>query len=105
MQTGFRLPVRVDVATGERLEPTGIDPYSLLWVQGAASTVPTRVKRFYTEQLADLREKLAVLRSKRAAIDTDIPAFGPRRRPAKFRMYDQQPPGADGDPGIGGASA
>lgn len=89
MTTSLGLPLRVDIASGERLEPTGLDPYSLPWVQGAASTVPLRVKRHYSAQIADLREKLSVLRSKRAQ-DNDIPAYGPRRRPHGFTTLDQQ---------------
>lgn len=81
--SSFDLPLRVDIVSGERLEPTGIDPYSLPWVQGAASTIPLCVRRRYPEQIADLREKLSVLRSKRAK-DTDIPAYGPRRRERLF---------------------
>lgn len=93
--TDLSQPVRVDIATGQLLEPTGLDPYSLPWVQGAASTVPMRKKIQYREQLADLREKLAVLRSKRAK-DTDVPAYGPRLRPRAYRSLDQEPPSADG---------
>lgn len=100
-ETGFSLPLRIDVASGERLEPTGIDPHSLPWVQGAASTVTLQTKRKYSAQIADLREKLSVLRSKRAK-DTDVPAWGPRLRPPIFRSYDQRPMPGDGEWGQNG---
>lgn len=96
MHTGFDLPLRIDVASGERLEPTGLDPYSLPWVQGAASTVPLRVKRLYAERLADLRERLSVLRSKRTKDTDDFPAWGPRRRDQRFVALDQVPLPSDG---------
>jgi len=96
-KTGFGLPLRVDIASGQALEPTGLDPYSLRWVQGAASTVPVRTRRRYAEQIADLREKLDLLRSKRAK-DTDVPIFGPRLRPAGFSAMQNRPLPADGNP-------
>jgi hypothetical protein len=91
--TTFTFPLRVDIATGEKLDPTGLDPRSLRWVQGAALTVPGRVRREYAEQQADLVEKLAVLRAKRPAkLEGDVePAYGPRRRPLGFRRLQGRP--------------
>lgn len=93
--TDLSLPLRIDIDSGEQLEPTGIDPYSLPWVQGAASTVPLQTRRKYSAQLADLREKLAVLRSKRTK-DSDIPVWGPRLRDGIFRALGQRPFPEDG---------
>lgn len=85
--TLFDLPIRVDVATGARLEPSGLDPYALPWVQGAAATVPLRTRIKYAAQITDLREKLDVLRS-RGTKDTDAPEFGPRLRTREFQLLD-----------------
>ena len=89
--TGFGLPLRIDIATGERLAPTGQDPYELPWVQGAASSVPRQTRIRYAHQLADLREKLDVLRSKRAKKDDGLPLWGPRLRPSLFRTMHGRP--------------
>lgn len=91
------LPTRI-AEDGTRLPPSGIDPYSLPWVQGAAATVPGRVRRAHSERQADLREKLSVLKAKRPArLEGDVtPAWGPRRRPRELRVLDQTPLPADG---------
>lgn len=91
--TTFTFPLRVDIASGEKLDPTGLDPYALPWVQGAAQTVPTRTKRKYPEAQADLREKLAVLKAKRPlkVEEADEPFWGPRRRPAGFKALQDNP--------------
>ncbi|MCZ2111326.1 MAG: hypothetical protein LC118_17445 [Dehalococcoidia bacterium] len=98
------LPIHIG-EDGARLQPTGKNPYELPWVQGAAETVPLRTRRQYATQLADLREKLEVLKTKRpaqtmraATPDGVDPAWGPRRRPAALRVQDQQPLPADGQP-------
>lgn len=86
----FDLPIRVDVATGERLPAPETDPYSLPWVQGAAATVPLSIRRKYAHRIADLRDSLRALKS-RGTKDDDAPAYGPRLRPADFRAIDQTP--------------
>lgn len=90
-------PIRVG-EDGARLQPTGIDPYSLPWVQGAAETVPLRTRNRYATQLADLREKLSVLKAKRPAktMDVIVPAWGPRRQPPSYRALHGRPFPADG---------
>lgn len=91
--TEITLPRRVSVASGDILEPTGLDPYALPWVQGAAQTVPTRTKRKYPEAQTDLREKLAVLKAKRPlkVEEADEPFWGPRRRPSGYRALQNRP--------------
>lgn len=91
--TALTFPIRVDIATGARLEPTGLDPHALPWVQGAAQTVPGRTVRKYAEQQADLIEKLAVLKAKRPAkleAERD-PHWGPRRRTPGYRSLHGRP--------------
>src|SRR5262249_28308711 len=109
------LPVRVS-ETGELLTPSGIDPYTLPWVEGASNTVHGATRRAYPAQLRDLVEKRAVLRAKRPEdfedraefvrhmqrIERDVlaretvPTYGPRRRPRDFALMQDNPPGEDG---------
>ena len=91
--TVVRLPLRVDIRSGERLTPTGTDPRALPWVQGAAETQTRRTRQEYAAQLADLRERLSVLRSRRVQREAAhltpaeiAPAYGPRRRPWVFKQ-------------------
>jgi hypothetical protein len=89
--------VRIDVRTGEGLPLTGTDPYSLPWVQGAASTVRREIRERYSNQLADLREKLDVLRAKRRAKrDNFAPLYGPRPRSEWFKMMQNDAPPVEG---------
>lgn len=100
----MQLPIRVDIATGERLPPSGIDPYSLPWAQGAAATVHRRTREKYASQISDLREKLDLLASKRGKADGPmfrgeiVPTYGPRLRPWYYHKFDQSPPSATGRP-------
>lgn len=91
--TTFTFPIRVDVATGERQDPTGLDPRSLPWVQGAAQTLDGRTRRAYKEQHADLTEKLAALKSKRPAkIEAEtVPTYGPRKRSPGYHSLHGRP--------------
>jgi hypothetical protein len=92
--TDFDLPLRIG-ENGERLEPSGIDPYTLPWVQGASSTVHLKTRMKHASQVTDLREKLDVLRSKRTT-DTNVPTYGPRLRPGLYKTLDGRPFPADG---------
>lgn len=66
-----RLPRRVaedgTVTYPARIDCT--DPYTLPWVEGAESTLPQETVDRYPEGPADLREKQAVLKSKRVVTD------------------------------------
>lgn len=66
------LPIRVS-ETGERLPPTGIDPYTLPWVRGAAGSVPGIIRRRYRNP------------------SDDWPLYGPKRRPTEFVALRQKP--------------
>ncbi len=108
----FELPLRIDIATGEKLEPTGLNPYALPWVSGAAATLPRQTRTKYAAQLTDLIERLTVLRSRRPEdfeerltefyrhqdrVRTKIQQheartlYGPEPRSATFRALDQRP--------------
>lgn len=65
--TDLSLPVRIDVRTGARLEPTGIDPYTLPWVEGAADTLPQVTRDKYPKQVSELRRLTAARRLNRKA--------------------------------------
>ena len=93
----MEFPIRVG-EDGARMTPTGVDPYSLPWVQGAAETVPLKTRRKYASQTNDLREKLSTLKAKRPAktMDEIVPAWGPRIHPRAYKVMDQNPPPADG---------
>jgi hypothetical protein len=84
-------PIRVDIATGEILPPTGLDPYALPWVEGASQTVPGFVRREYPQPRLPRRRK-----------DRPNPEewadYGPRRRSREFKALHGQPLPADGQP-------
>lgn len=64
--TDIMLPVRVDIRTGARLAPTGINPYAdTVWCTGAADTLPKETREKYKNKISDLKEKMDVLASKR----------------------------------------
>jgi hypothetical protein len=63
--TDLALPVRVDIRTGARLEPTGLDPYKLPWVEGAADTLPKATRDKHKKQINDLRKRTADRRLRR----------------------------------------
>lgn len=88
--------IRVDIKTGDQLPATDIDPYTLPWVQGAASTLPRQTRLKYPNGQTDLAEKLALLKSKRPARDFDDPVWGPEPRSQLFRSLHGMPPSADG---------
>lgn len=84
-------PVRIDVETGESLPLTDTDPYTLPWVQGAASTLPRQTRAKYPSGSTDLQEKLSLLKSRRPVKDDFEPLYGPQPRPWTFRAMDQEP--------------
>lgn len=89
---GFGLPVRIDIATGHKLPPTDLDPYSLPWVQGAASTVSRAVRAKYASQVTDLKEKLELLARKRRPLsDYEDAIYGPRRRSPGYASLADRP--------------
>jgi hypothetical protein len=102
------LPIRVRISDGKRLPPSGIDPYSLPWVQGAASTLPRQTRAKYPGGFTDIREKLAVLSAKRPVdegrrprsplTDHDDPDYGPRLRPLDFTVMQNNPLPSSGNP-------
>lgn len=76
--TEIRLPVRVaEDGTVTYPDKLPFDPYKLPWVTGAEDTLPERTRRKYPNGRTDLREKLKVLKSKRAqqGADPRSPAF------------------------------
>ena len=60
-----RLPIRVTEDGAVTYPTDSPDPYLLPWVEGAESTLPRETVDRYPDGPADLREKQAVLRSKR----------------------------------------
>lgn len=65
----FDFPIRVG-EDGARLAPTGLDPYSLPWVEGAADTLPKVTREKYKKQIDQLRKVTAdrKLKRKEAAV-------------------------------------
>jgi hypothetical protein len=63
----IELPIRVEVKTGNRLTPRGNDYEGSVWCDGAADTLLPSTRRKHAEKITDLREKKAVLASKRPA--------------------------------------
>lgn len=53
------LPRRVRVSDGAILSPSGTDPYTLPWVEGAADTLHPRTLTKYKKQHNDIKTKLA----------------------------------------------
>ena len=65
--TDIVLPIRVEVSTGNRLAPRGNAYDGSVWCDGAADTLPPSMWRKHAKKITDLREKKAVLASKRPA--------------------------------------
>lgn len=64
--TSIVLPVRVDIRTGARLDPTDLDPYEdSVWCEGAADTLDRETREKFKHKIADLREKRKVLAERR----------------------------------------
>lgn len=91
------LPIRIG-ENGERRPPSGTDPYTLPWVPGAAATVHRATLAKYPEGVRDLREKLAVLRSKRARKEHTWPVDWSPMPYYLRRLYEGHPPADDGTP-------
>lgn len=64
--TSFKFPIRVAENGDVSYPETTTNPYLASWVTGAADTVPECTRRKYAKQIADLKEKLSVLKTKRA---------------------------------------
>ena len=65
--TTFNFPICVaEDGTVTHPDKLDFDPYLLPWVTGAEDTLPARTRAAYPAGRADLREKLSVLKSKRA---------------------------------------
>ena len=79
--TTFDFPIRIS-ETGERLAPSGIDPYTLPWVAGASATVPYATRLKYGHALP---------RDERAN-------WGPTPRTDVFKLMANRPLGEDGLP-------
>lgn len=89
------LPIRIG-ENGERLPPSGIDPYTLPWVPGAAATVHRQTLAKYPNGVSDLREKLSVLRSKRSRKENVEPVDWSPMTFARRKSFENHPPSADG---------
>lgn len=69
--TTFTFPLHV-AADGTVTHPEQTtDPYTLPWVTGAEDTLPGRTRAKYPKGRTDLKEKLSVLKSKRAQRGAD----------------------------------
>lgn len=70
--TTFKFPICVaEDGTVTNPDKLAYDPYLLPWVTGAEDTLPGSTRRAYPAGRADLKEKLAVLKSKRAQNGAD----------------------------------
>lgn len=59
------IPVRV-AEDGTLLTPSGLDPYKdTVWCEGAADTLPPSMRKKYAKKITDLKEKRAVLASRK----------------------------------------
>lgn len=68
--TEFTFPIRVNVKTGERLAPSGIDPYEdTVWCRGSYDGRSDAFKEKYAHKISDLKGRLKALHDAREDVD------------------------------------
>jgi len=64
------LPRRVNIKTGEIMEPSGLDPYEdTVWCRGSYDGRSDAFRAKYAHKISDLKERLKVLRDNKEDSD------------------------------------